>query len=145
MSQSSRISRTRCTCPDRSPFRHSARRERDYLQAALRSRALHRGYVVPASAPREYRASRRAARRANQESFFVVAGSSGALAGVININNIVRHASLSGQLGYYAFVPHAGNGLIDGFAEPAALRGDVDEGNGFWTHVLVHGALLGSE
>ena len=33
--------------------RPSARRERDYLTAALRSRALHRGYVVAASAPRE--------------------------------------------------------------------------------------------
>jgi hypothetical protein len=38
-------------------------------------------------------------------------------------------------------VQHTGDGLIDGFAEPPALRGDVDEGNGFWTHVLVHGAL----
>jgi [ribosomal protein S5]-alanine N-acetyltransferase len=92
--------------------RPSARRERDYLQAALRSRALHRGYVVAASAPREYRAYLSAARRANQESFFVVDASSGELAGVININNIVRHASLSGQLGYYAFVPHAGLGLM---------------------------------
>ena len=92
--------------------RPSLRRERDYLQAALRSRALHRGYVVAASAPREYRAYLRAARRANQESFFVVDAPSGELAGVININNIVRHASLSGQLGYYAFVPHAGNGLM---------------------------------
>ena len=92
--------------------RPSARRERDYLAASLRSRALHRGFVVPASNPREYRAYLRAARRASQESFFVVDASSGGLAGVININNIVRHASLSGQLGYYAFVPHAGNGLM---------------------------------
>jgi len=92
--------------------RPSLRRERDYLQAALRSRALHRGYVVAASAPREYRAYLRASRRANQESFLVVDAPSGELAGVININNIVRHASLSGQLGYYAFVPHAGLGLM---------------------------------
>jgi len=92
--------------------RPSARRERDYLTASLRSRALHRGYVVPASAPHEYRAYLRAARRANQESFFVVDVASGELAGVININDIVRHAELSGRLGYYAFVPHAGRGLM---------------------------------
>ena len=92
--------------------RPSARRERDYLTASLRSRALHRGYVVAASAPREYRTYLRAARRANQESFFVIDAPSNELAGVVNINNIVRHASLSGQLGYYAFVPHAGNGLM---------------------------------
>lgn len=92
--------------------RPSARRERDYLAAALRSRSLHRGYVVPASVPRDYRAYLRAARRANQESFFVIDAPLNELAGVININNIVRHASLSGQLGYYAFVPHAGTGLM---------------------------------
>lgn len=92
--------------------RPSARRERDYLNGALRSRALHRGYVVAASKAREYHAYLRATRRANQESFFVVDEESGELTGVININNIVRHASLSGQLGYYAFAPHAGNGLM---------------------------------
>ena len=92
--------------------RPSARRERDYLQAALRSRALHRGYVVTASVPREYRAYLRAARRANQESFFVVDAPSGDLAGVININDIVRRAELSGRLGYYAFLPHAGCGFM---------------------------------
>jgi hypothetical protein len=36
---------------------------------------------------------------------------------------------------------HAGNGLIDGLAEPLALRGDIDEGDGFWAHALVHGAF----
>lgn len=92
--------------------RPSARRERDYLQAALHSRALHRGYVVPASTPREYRAYLKRARRSNQESFFVVDAGSGDLAGVVNINDIVRHTELSGRLGYYAFVPHAGMGLM---------------------------------
>ena len=38
---------------------------------------------------------------------------------------------------------HARDRLIDRFAEPAALRGDVDEGNGFGTQMLVHGALQG--
>jgi [ribosomal protein S5]-alanine N-acetyltransferase len=88
------------------------RREGEYLACALRSRALHRGYVVPAAAPREYRSYLRATRRANQESFFVVDAESGRLAGVININDIVRHSEQSGRLGYYAFVPHAGNGLM---------------------------------
>jgi ribosomal-protein-alanine N-acetyltransferase len=92
--------------------RPSARRERDYLNGALRSRALHRGYVVAASTPREYHAYLRATRRANQESFFVVDAQSGELAGVININDIVRRAEQSGRLGYYSFVPLAGNGLM---------------------------------
>jgi hypothetical protein len=36
---------------------------------------------------------------------------------------------------------HAGDRLIDGGAKPAALRGKVDEGNGFWAHMLVHGTV----
>jgi ribosomal-protein-alanine N-acetyltransferase len=92
--------------------RPSVRREREFLQAALRSRPLHRGFVVTAATPAEYGRYLRAARRANQESFFVVDVESNELAGVININEIVRHAELSGRLGYYAFVPHAGRGLM---------------------------------
>jgi ribosomal-protein-alanine N-acetyltransferase len=34
------------------------------------------------------------------------------LAGVININEIVRYAEQSGRLGYYAFAPLAGRGLM---------------------------------
>ena len=92
--------------------RPSARRERDYLRAALRSKALHRGWVVAAATPEEYRRYLRHARRANQESFFVVDSASGELAGVVNVNDIVRHAELSGRLGYYAFTPHAGRGFM---------------------------------
>ena len=92
--------------------RPSARREREYLEAVLRSRALHRGFVVAGTTPRDYRSYLRRTRRDNQESFFIVHAESGELVGVININDIVRHAELSGRLGYYAFVPHAGNGLM---------------------------------
>ena len=88
------------------------RRERDYLDGVQRSRALHRGFVVPSSTPREYRGYLQRTRRDNQESFFVIDAQSGALGGVININDIVRYAELSGRLGYYAFVPHAGKGLM---------------------------------
>lgn len=34
------------------------------------------------------------------------------LAGVININEIVRGTFCSGYLGYYAFVPHSGRGYM---------------------------------
>jgi ribosomal-protein-alanine N-acetyltransferase len=92
--------------------RPSARRERDYLDAAHRSRELHRGFVTAAATPREYRDFLRRARRENQESFFVVAAQSQELAGVVNVNDIVREREQSGRLGYYAFVPHAGTGLM---------------------------------
>ena len=77
-----------------------------------RSRALHRGFVTTAATPAEYRDYLRRARRNNQESFFVIAADTGALAGVINLNDIVRYAQQSATLGYYAFTPHAGGGLM---------------------------------
>jgi ribosomal-protein-alanine N-acetyltransferase len=92
--------------------RPSARREREYLEAVRRSRALHRGFVVGAGTSAEYRNYLKRSRRENQESFFVIETVSGALAGVVNINDIVRGSELSARLGYYAFVPHAGKGLL---------------------------------
>ena len=40
-----------------------------------------------------------------------------------------------------AVIEHTLGCDIDRTAEPAALGCDIDEGDGFWTHVLVHGAL----
>lgn len=92
--------------------RPSARREREFLASAVRSRALHRGFVAAPEKPDEYRDYLRRSRRDHQESFFVIERKSGALAGVININDIVRHYEQSGRLGYYAFTPWAGGGLM---------------------------------
>lgn len=92
--------------------RPTARHEREFVAAALRSRALHRGLVVPPATPAEYRAYLRVARRDTQESYLVIEAESASLAGVININDIVREHEQSGRLGYYAFVPWAGKGLM---------------------------------
>jgi ribosomal-protein-alanine N-acetyltransferase len=92
--------------------RPSARREGEFLAAALRSRALHRGFVgVPATA-NDYRGYLRRSRAGQRRSFFVIQSESGALAGVIDINDIVRHSEQSARLGYYAFTPLAGTGLM---------------------------------
>ncbi len=87
-------------------------RERDFLEGVRRSRRLHGRFVSTPSTSEEYREYLRRARRSNQESFFVVLRDSGSLVGVINVNEIVRYALQSGTLGYYAFVPHAGAGLM---------------------------------
>jgi ribosomal-protein-alanine N-acetyltransferase len=92
--------------------RPSARREPEFLASALRSRALHRGFVAPPATAIEYREYVRRSRRPEQRSFFVVEPESGALAGVVNINDIVRQSEQSGRLGYYAFTPWAGLGLM---------------------------------
>jgi hypothetical protein len=38
---------------------------------------------------------------------------------------------------------HPSDRIIDRFAEPPALRADIDERHGIWTKMLVHGALQG--
>jgi ribosomal-protein-alanine N-acetyltransferase len=92
--------------------RPSPRRERDFVDAALRSRALHRGFVaVPATAA-EYHYYLRRARRGHQESFFVVDLESHDLAGVVDVNDIKPGGEPAGRLGYYAFAPAAGTGLM---------------------------------
>jgi ribosomal-protein-alanine N-acetyltransferase len=92
--------------------RPSARRERDFVDAALRSRALHRGFVAVPGTPAEYHDYLRRARRGNQQSFFVVDESSRDLAGVVDVSDIERGAESSGRLGYYAFAPLAGTGRM---------------------------------
>lgn len=92
--------------------RPSVRRERDFIDATLRSRALHRGLVTAAATGAEYREYLDRTRRDDRASFFVVAKDSGDLAGVVEINDIVRGSQRLGRLGYYAFTPYAGTGLM---------------------------------
>lgn len=92
--------------------RPTMRRESEYLDAARRSRALHRGFVSTSTTSEDYRRYLNRSRRDSQESFFVVLSSASALVGVININDIVRYSVQCGQLGYYAFEPYAGRGLM---------------------------------
>ncbi|HEY9182191.1 MAG TPA: GNAT family N-acetyltransferase, partial [Gammaproteobacteria bacterium] len=92
--------------------RPSARRERDFIEAALRSRALHRGLVTAAATVADYRDYLDRTRRDDRASFFVVAEDSAALVGVVEINDIVRASQGFGMLAYYAFTPYAGSGLM---------------------------------
>jgi len=92
--------------------RPGPRRERDYLDACHRSRALHRGVVAAGATPADYRDYLALALRPSQESFFIVAADSDELAGVVNILDIDREAAPVGRLAYFGFVPHAGSGLM---------------------------------
>ncbi len=92
--------------------RPGPRRERDFLGAVRRSRSLLRPWVAPPSTAAAYRAYLRRLRGPGHAGYFVVLRSSGALVGVINLSEVVRGSFQSAYLGYYAFVPHAGRGLM---------------------------------
>jgi ribosomal-protein-alanine N-acetyltransferase len=90
----------------------SRRRERDYLDAAHRSRELHRGLVTVARTGDEYGLLLQRARESSQEAFFIVLEATGELVGVVNLSEIDYTRERAGSLGYYAFMPHAGRGLM---------------------------------
>lgn len=90
--------------------RPSLARQREFLSAVKRSRKLHGNLVAPPSTPAAFR---RYLARNELPTFighFVIAG--GELAGVINVSEIVRSNFRSAYLGYYAFAPHAGTGVM---------------------------------
>jgi [ribosomal protein S5]-alanine N-acetyltransferase len=89
------------------------RDELRFLEAVRRSRALHGAWVQPPHTARRFRAFVQRGRQSPaHESRLVVEASSRALVGVVNLNEIVRGGFQSAYLGYYAFAPLAGRGLM---------------------------------
>jgi [ribosomal protein S5]-alanine N-acetyltransferase len=92
--------------------RPSWRRVREFLAAVRRSRRLHGAWVSPPATATAYRQYLRRIRRPTHAGYFVCRVDGGALVGVVNVSEIVRGAFRSAYLGYYAFTPHAGQGLM---------------------------------
>jgi len=92
--------------------RPSRRHTADFLAAVRRSRRLHRSLVTPVRTEEEFHQILRRSRSPSKASFFVVHKDDRALVGVITISDIVRGFFQSAFLGYYAFVPYAGRGLM---------------------------------
>jgi len=87
------------------------------FRAAVRaSAALHRGWASAPGTPARYAkfVQRYAGRRKNptHAGFLVLRRSDDALVGVYNFSEIVRGAFQSAYLGYFAFAPLAGRGLM---------------------------------
>lgn len=85
------------------------RRAEEFVAAVRRSRSLHAGLVRPPRTGEEFRAYLARVRGPSNISHLICLPG-GELAGVVNINEIVRGAFRSGYLGYYGFVPHDGSG-----------------------------------
>jgi ribosomal-protein-alanine N-acetyltransferase len=84
----------------------------EYLTAVARSRKLYRNLMTPIVTGPGFEKLVGHARSPRCSSFFVVLKDSPALVGAINIENIVGGFFQSATLGYYAFLPHAGKGLM---------------------------------
>lgn len=83
-----------------------------FLAAVRRSRSLHYPWVSP---PATTKAFARYVERAVSETdrgFLVIHSHTGEIVGVINLNNMIRGAFHNAFIGYYSFLPHAGQGMM---------------------------------
>jgi ribosomal-protein-alanine N-acetyltransferase len=88
----------------------SRKREAEFLERVQKSQKLHRPWLKAPRTSEQYRELLTRSRSERQASFFVCTADTSALAGVINLNEIVRGLFQSAYLGYYAFEPFAGLG-----------------------------------
>lgn len=88
------------------------RDEAAFLAAVRRSRALYGCYANPPQTAERFAAALARLRDPSHESFLVVTVAADELVGVINLNEIVRGPFQGAYLGYYAFEPFAGQGLM---------------------------------
>jgi ribosomal-protein-alanine N-acetyltransferase len=93
-------------------IRPSKKHAAGFLRACARSRKLHRNLVTPVKTEEAFCKFVNHCRSPRCSNFFVVLEESKGLVGAINIENISRGFFQSATLGYYAFVPHAGKGLM---------------------------------
>ena len=101
--------------------------EDEFLAAVQRSHSLHHPWVQPPATSEAYRDYLSKLEQSRNAAFFIWhdpstgSGSTRAsskdenrrgLAGVVNLNEIVHGCFESAYLGYYAFIPYAGQGLM---------------------------------
>ncbi len=84
----------------------------DFIRMVCSSRDLHSPWVEPPSTPEKYAAYLQTRTGLADDGFLVCEIDSGAIAGVINLNCIVRGHFQSAYLGYYGSAALARRGLM---------------------------------
>lgn len=94
-------------------LRPVSRRDRaEFLELMQQSRKLHDPWIQPPLSSLGFHNYLARTHRDDHAGLLVCCRESDRIAGVININNIVRGSFLSASLGYYAGAPYAGRGLM---------------------------------
>jgi [ribosomal protein S5]-alanine N-acetyltransferase len=84
----------------------------EFLHLSRASHELHRPWVYAPENAREFAAYIARSSAASERCFLVCRREDGAIAGVYNVSQISRGFFESAYLGYYAFAPTAGKGLM---------------------------------
>ena len=84
----------------------------EFLKLMRISQHLHQPWISPPLTDASFIGYLTRTERDDHEGLLVCNKHNDAIAGVINVNNIVRGSFLSASLGYYAGASHAGQGLM---------------------------------
>jgi len=93
-------------------FRISGADEAEFLAAVLASRPLHRPWVAPADTAERVHAMVERLQGPAHAGFLLRRRDTRALAGFVEVTNIVRGGFRSAYLGYYAFAGHQRQGFM---------------------------------
>ncbi|WP_433181390.1 GNAT family N-acetyltransferase [Actinoallomurus sp. CA-150999] len=86
--------------------------QREFLDLVSVSEDLHRPWMSLPSTPERFQAYVARYEQPDEESLLVCVRGTGAIAGMVNINSIIRGRLQSGALAYAAFAPTAGQGYL---------------------------------
>ena len=86
--------------------------ESPFLRRVSASAELHRSWVSPPATSREFCEYLEKARKDDFLPFVLCEADSGELVGVVDASGIMRGVFLNAYLGFYAFAPFAGRGLM---------------------------------
>ncbi|WP_433465949.1 GNAT family N-acetyltransferase [Spirillospora sp. CA-128828] len=94
-------------------LRHLARHdEKEFLELVSASMELHRPWMALPSTSEQFQAYLTRYEQPAEESVLICVRDSGAIAGVVNVNSIIRGRFQSGSIAYAAFAPTAGQGYM---------------------------------
>jgi ribosomal-protein-alanine N-acetyltransferase len=86
--------------------------QNEFLDLVNASTELHRPWMSLPSTPELYEAYLTRYEQPDEEAVLICVRGSGAIAGVVNINSIIRGRFQSGSIAYAAFAPSAGQGYM---------------------------------
>jgi ribosomal-protein-alanine N-acetyltransferase len=86
--------------------------EAEFLDLVRASARLHHPWMSLPATPEDFQAYIRRYQQPDEESLLICLRGTGAIAGIANINSIIRGRFQCGSLGYAAFAPTAGKGYM---------------------------------
>ena len=92
--------------------RVTSRDQSEFLDLVAASAGLHHPWMSLPATPQQFQAHLMRYQRSGEESLLICVRDTGAIAGVANINSIIRGRFQNGSLAYAAFAPTAGQGYM---------------------------------